>query len=130
MRIEKRISFSWMKYGEGWISLKTPGAFQDRFSVFSSYRTGMPFLAEGAEARQDFFSLKFFPRDFPSLRDISAPNRLGKTGPLSLFGFSSFACQDSRAKNMQRSARSAMCGTESKRGAALIEALFLLPYCY
>ena len=113
MRIEKRISFSWMEFGEGWISLKTPGAFQRRFSFFSSYRSGMPFLAEGAEASQDFFSFKFFPRDFPSLRDISAPNSLGNRGPvLSLFRFGHSPAKTREPKNMSHSARTAMCGAK------------------
>jgi hypothetical protein len=43
-------------WDEWWISLKTPGAFQHRFSYFrSSYGIGTPFLAERAEVSQGFF---------------------------------------------------------------------------
>jgi hypothetical protein len=60
---------------EGWISLKTPGAFQHVFLILifpRSCGTGTPFLAEWAEARQDFFS---FFRIFP--RGCSRFNRTG-----------------------------------------------------
>ena len=65
MQIGTWISFSWMEFGlNGGVLLKTPGAFQHRFLIFAfprSYGNGTPFLAESAEARQDFFSfLDFF----------------------------------------------------------------------
>jgi hypothetical protein len=43
--------------------LKTPGAFQHRFSYSyfpRSYGIGTPFLPELADARQDFFSFSRF----------------------------------------------------------------------
>jgi hypothetical protein len=44
-----------------------------------SYGTGAPFLAELAQARQDFFSfLKNFPSRLQALRDISTRNWLWK----------------------------------------------------
>jgi hypothetical protein len=52
-------------WGEGWTSLKTPGAFQRRFFRILFFLvimgTEAPFLPERAEARQDFFSFfRFF----------------------------------------------------------------------
>jgi YD repeat-containing protein len=70
-------------WAEGSTSLKTPGAFQHRFSYFSSsYRTGTPLLGEPRKRVKIFLAFQNFPRDFPSLRNISAPDQSWKNAPL------------------------------------------------